>query len=89
MHMMVKYKVEIWTEWWYSHWRLLDYPYQEDVLMTDVSLEGGTWWLAGDIFTNDLDHGRAEIYFKFRSRWYNQNFEKQSLYLKIEQYNHW
>lgn len=43
MHKMVKYKVEKYglsdgtvTE------SLLDYPIQEDVLMTDVSLEGGT-----------------------------------------------
>lgn len=51
MHKMVKYKVEKYglsdgpvTE------SLLDCPIQEDVLMTDVSLEGGTRWLAGDIF---------------------------------------
>ena len=44
MHMMVKYKVEKYglcdgtvTE------SLLHYPIQEDVLMTDVSLEGDTW----------------------------------------------
>ena len=83
MHMMVKYKVEKYglcdgtvTE------SLLHYPIQEDVLMTDVSLEGDTWWLAGDIFTNDLDYERASYILKV-CRWYNQNFEKQSPYLKM------
>ena len=86
MHMMVKYKVEKYglcdgtvTE------SLLHYPIQEDVLMTDVSLERDTWWLAGDIFTNDLDYERASYILKVCRRKFSQTIKLWSFF----NYRHW